>query len=162
MNRKVLLCFTSLMLAADGLSQRQCVVVDLETGVPVRDVVLAQRGQTIARSQWDGTLLLPDTLATVDTTQLLSLSHAYYEQRMMCLREWTDTIGLIRCINALREVVVTGQMKWKEKSQAFQVPVAELKALDQASGKSGFSPGEMKRLAKKRKLKRLKELLSHY
>lgn len=157
MNSRYGMAVWIMLIPIGALAQIRGVIVNMETGVPLRDIVVFTDKEETTTTHWDGTFELRDT-----TFNQLQLGHHNYEKRVMLRHELTDTIALIPAYNALNEVEVIGHSRWKDKAAAFQVPMAELKMLDQMSGKAGFSVGEMKRLRKKKRLKELKRLLENY
>lgn len=149
-----LLCVLFLLLPATACPQVRGVVVSTETGVPVRDVVLYTDVGHKVVTAWDGTYCLPDSFASV------TLAHPKYERRVMLRSEMGDTINLIPALYALTEVVVIGRRRSYKND--FYIPKEELKMLENQSGKGGFSPGEMRRQAKKRQRQRLQRILDNY
>ena len=89
------------LLPSVVFAQRQMVVVNVESKVPVRDVrISADSGQEMLTT-WDGLFALPDSF------QRLDFHHPDFERRYVLRSEIKgDTIFLIPNINALREVVI--------------------------------------------------------
>lgn len=88
-----------------SMAQHQSVVIDAETGVPVREVqvfVNSMEGKRIV-TDWQGTFEIPDTARN------LTLCHTRYERRTIDIGEATDTIRLLPNINRLNELVVKGK-----------------------------------------------------
>jgi len=149
--------FLLLMVASVTTAQVKGVVVNMETGIPARAVlVYSDKGEQTVTA-WDGTFQLSDT-----TFHRLTLGNGEFVSRVMYREELTDTIALIPNLNALCEVVVIGYDRRKKKAGAFAVPIEELKMLDNMSPNSGISFGDMKRLKRKARYKRVKKILDNY
>ena len=149
--------FLLLMVTSMTTAQIKGVVVNMETGIPARQVlVYSDKGEQV-ETAWDGTFQLNDT-----TFHRLTLGNGEFVSRVMYREELTDTIALIPNLNALCEVVVIGYDRRKKKAGVFEVPIEELKALDRASPNSGFSMGDIKRLRKKARHKHIQKILDNY
>jgi hypothetical protein len=149
--------FLLLMVTSMTTAQIKGVVINMETGIPARQVlVYSDKGEQV-ETAWDGTFQLNDT-----TFHRLTLGNGEFVSRVMYREELTDTIALIPNLNALCEVVVIGYDRRKKKAGVFAVPIEELKALDRASPNSGFSMGDIKRLRKKARHKHIQKILDNY
>jgi len=104
------LYYILLLLPSVTLAQRQMVVVNVESKVPVRDVrISADSGQEMLTT-WDGLFALPDSF------QRLDFHHPDFERRYVLRSEIKgDTIFLIPNINALREVVIYGERRFGKR-----------------------------------------------
>ena len=104
------LYYILLLLPSVTLAQRQMVVVNVESKVPVRDVrISADSGQEMLTT-WDGLFALPDSF------QRLDFHHPDFERRYVLRSEIKgDTIFLIPNINALREVVIYGERRFDKR-----------------------------------------------
>ena len=104
------LYYILLLLPSVVLAQRQMVVVNVESKVPVRDVRISADGGQEMRTSWDGLFELPDSF------QRLDFRHPDFELRYVLSSEIKgDTIFLIPNINALREVVIYGERRFDKR-----------------------------------------------
>lgn len=111
-----LLCSAVLLYVCSGIdAQRRIVVVDMETRVPVRNVVVQYGKDTDCTTIWDGSALL-DTLADCFRDKNIIMRRSGYMTRTLVYEELTDTIELLPSFNALGEVVIYG----KKREQQFQ------------------------------------------
>lgn len=93
----------------DTISFRQFVVVNLESNVPVRDILVYTDDGQKTKTKWDGTFSLRKTFNRVD------FAHPNYERRYILREEMDgDTIALIPNLYALNEVVVYGHRRNKD------------------------------------------------
>ena len=104
------LYYILLLLPSVVFAQRQMVVVNVESKVPVRDVrISADSGQEMLTT-WDGLFALPDSF------QRLDFHHPDFERRYVLRSEIKgDTIFLIPNMNALREVVIYGERRFDKR-----------------------------------------------
>ena len=85
-----------LLLPSVVLAQRQMVVVNVESKVPVRDVRISADGGQELRTSWDGLFALPDSFRRLD------FHHPDFERRYVLSSELKgDTIFLIPNVHAL-------------------------------------------------------------
>ena len=96
--------------AADSSStdstQRTFVVVNMETGVPVRDVLVYTDNGQGAKTAWDGTFRIEKAFRRV------SFTHGGYVKRIMDVEEMQgDTIALLPNMLAMGEVVIWGHRR---------------------------------------------------
>lgn len=70
-----------LLLPSVVLAQRQMVVVNLESKVPVRDVKISTDGGQELRTSWDGLFALPDSFRRLD------FHHPDFERRYVLSSE---------------------------------------------------------------------------
>ena len=98
------LYYILLLLPSVVFAQRQMVVVNVESKVPVRDVrISADSGQEMLTT-WDGLFALPDSF------QRLDFHHPDFERRYVLRSEIKgDTIFLIPNINAPIRVTVVSK-----------------------------------------------------
>ncbi len=104
--------FSVLLLAALSIAafgQRRFVVIDVETGVPIRGVNVTSSAHRADTTDWQGVVAVPDSCRT------LSLSHVEYESRLLNTDEVGDTIFLISRLMGVREVVVFGKGKGEDR-----------------------------------------------
>ena len=96
---------TSDSLSVDS-TLRTFVVVNMETGIPVRNVVVHANDGQGARTSWDGTFSLHEGYREV------TFSHASFVKRVMYAEEMKgDTIGLLPHMLAVNEVVIWGRRR---------------------------------------------------
>jgi len=129
----------SLLLPSLGMmAQRQLIVVNAESKVPIRDVIVnASDGREI-RTPWNGVFEWPDSVRRLD------FRHPDFERRYVLRPEIQgDTIFLIPNIHALREVVILGERRFDKRMSSMLRTTPEQKLNDQLariSIPSGFSP----------------------
>ena len=99
-----------LLICTNANSQRRIVIINMETGVPVRGVIVQYGATACDTTIWDGSLLI-DTLADDCRSREITLRRSGYMTRTMTFEELTDTIDLLPSFNALTEVIVYGQNK---------------------------------------------------
>lgn len=106
------------------MAQRQLVVVNVESKVPIRDVVVSTDVGEIIHTTWDGCFTLPDSVSRVDFV------HPDYEKRYVLRSELRgDTIFLIPNMNAIREVVVYGHRRFDERMAQMMQPSEQQREL---------------------------------
>lgn len=117
MSSRTLYIIWLLLLSLGMVAQRQMVVVNVESKVPVRDVlVTADNGQG-TRTTWDGLFNVPDSFQRID------FRHPDFERRYVLKDEVQgDTIFLIPNTNALREVVIYGERKFDKRMAQMMRP----------------------------------------
>lgn len=112
---------------------RTFVVVNIETGVPVRDILVYTDDGQEARTNWDGTFTLHEGYGR------LTFSHPAYEKRIMLPEELDgDTIQLIPNQFALREVVIYGKRRDMDKERTFAMSSTDVQLMQ--STPQGFNP----------------------
>lgn len=126
------------LLSSGLLAQRQMVVVNVESKVPIREVIVsADNGQEM-RTSWDGLFEVPDSFERID------FRHPDFEHRYMLTSELLgDTIFLIPNTNALREVVIYGERRFDKRmtSMMQSTPQQKLDAvLERIKIPTGFNP----------------------
>lgn len=107
MHRTLVLLIMITLLADIIIAQQRYVVIDMETGVPVRNVIVRYGIGKQTCTIWDGSFVL-DSVATDSTSNEVVLSRSGYMPRTCRWDELTDTIELLPSFNALGEVVVYG------------------------------------------------------
>lgn len=119
---------------ADSCShQRQLVVVDMETGVPLRNVEVSTDDGQHMRTPWNGVFCLRNGYKRVD------LACPNYQSRYLFPDEVKgDTIGLLPNLNALREVIVYGQRR--DKTAAINAHLNKVDAQLMQKIPVGFDP----------------------
>lgn len=123
------------LLLSAGLpaGAQQLVVVDIESRVPVRDVLAYTDDGQEARSAWDGAFALRPGYGRI------GFRHPNYEPRYVLRSELrADTVCLIPKMNALREVVVYGRQRDLTALTRSKPSPLELRLV--ATHPEGFSP----------------------
>ena len=99
-----------LMLPSGFWAQQQMVIVNIESKVPVRDVIVNADDGREVRTSWDGFFEVPDSFQRID------FRHPDFEHRYVLKSELLgDTIFLIPNTNALREVVIYGERRFDKR-----------------------------------------------
>ena len=126
------------LLSSGLLSQRQMVVVNVESKVPIREVIVSADNGLEMRTSWDGLFEVPDSFERID------FRHPDFEHRYMLTSELLgDTIFLIPNTNALREVVIYGERRFDKRmtSMMQSTPQQKLDAvLERIKIPTGFNP----------------------
>ena len=130
----ILLMLPSFEMAA----QRQMVVVNVESKVPIRDVIVsADNGEKI-RTPWDGVFSIPDSVQRID------FRHPDYEHRYVLQSEILgDTIFLIPNMNLLSEVVIYGERRFDKRMASMLAQTSQQKLdgqLERIKIPAGFNP----------------------
>ncbi|UKK51616.1 6,7-dimethyl-8-ribityllumazine synthase [Prevotella sp. E13-17] len=119
-------------LHVDTLSQ-SLIVVNMETGVPIRNVLITTDNGQEAVSTWEGAVLLKGSFKRV------TLMHPSFEKRTMDSDELQgDTIELLPRLFSVNEVIIWGRHRDKTAT-AFQKPSKVDMQLMEANPK-GFNP----------------------
>ena len=100
--------FILITICAAAYAQRRFVVINMETKVPVRNVVVKYGKDTQSCTIWDGSFML-DSLLTDTSTQPIVLSRSGF--LTLTASELTDTIEMLPSFNALTEVIIYGKRK---------------------------------------------------
>lgn len=126
------------LLSSGLLAQRQMVVVNVESKVPIREVIVSADNGREMRTSWDGLFEVPDSFERID------FRHSDFEHRYMLTSELLgDTIFLIPNTNALREVVIYGERRFDKRmtSMMQSTPQQKLDAvLERIKIPTGFNP----------------------
>lgn len=126
------------LLSSGLLAQRQMVVVNVESKVPIREVIVSADNGREMRTSWDGLFEVPDSFERID------FRHPDFEHRYMLTSELLgDTIFLIPNTNALREVVIYGERRFDKRmtSMMQNTPQQKLDAvLERIKIPTGFNP----------------------
>ena len=108
----------------DTVAVRQFVVVNLESKVPVRDILICTDDGQETRTKWDGTFALRKTFNRVNFV------HPNYEKRYMLRDEIdSDTIGLLPNAFILNEVVIYGNDRSTALGFSTKLPKGEAQLL---------------------------------
>lgn len=123
---KTLLLALTLFASGRVAAQQGGVVVNMETGVPVRDVVVITNAGERVKTDYRGQFQLAKSFRS------LTLTHSGYVALSMERAQMTDTIALLPKFNTLEEVVVWGRNRHVEE-KAIEMPAY----LKQFKGPSG-------------------------
>ena len=127
-----------LVLSPGLLAQRQMVVVNVESKVPVRDVIVSTDHGREVRTSWDGFFEVPDSFERID------FRHPDFEHRYVLKSELQgDTIFLIPNTNALREVVIYGERRFDKRMTSMLQTTSQHKldaTLERIKIPAGFNP----------------------
>lgn len=111
--RKLLIL--SLLATSAGAEAQQFVVADMESRVPIRDVLIHTNDNQDTKSCWDGTFSLHEGFDKI------MFSHMNYEKRYVLKSELKgDTIWLMPRMNALREVVIYGERRFDNRMEQMR------------------------------------------
>ena len=100
-----------LLLASSACAEaQQFVVADMESRVPIRDVLIHTNDNQDTKTKWDGTFSLKEGFDRI------MFSHLNYEKRYVLKSELKgDTIWLMPNMHALREVVIYGERRFDNR-----------------------------------------------
>lgn len=127
----------SLLAVSLGVRAQTFVVADLESRVPIRDVLVYTDDHQQVKSHWDGTFSLNEGFVRIN------FSHPKYLERYVLKTELkSDTIYLLPSMNTLDEVVIYGHRRFDERmSDMFRPsPQQVLDAQLQQAIPEGFNP----------------------
>lgn len=111
--RKLLI--VSLLATSACAKAQQFVVADMESRVPIRDVLIHTDDNQDTKSCWDGTFSLHEGFDKI------MFSHLNYEKRYVLKSELKgDTIWLMPRMNALREVVIYGERRFDNRMEQMR------------------------------------------
>lgn len=143
------------------IAQHRYVVVDMETGVPQRDVRVRWNKTQQTHSIWDGSFYMDDVRDSVE------IFKPGYMTRIMKPEELTDTIGILPTFNKLGEVVIIGKYKPRKFGWTLK-PITKEEIAMMYCDKQGINldiiGGINKLLTRKKRnrQKRAKELIAEY
>lgn len=100
---KALLLILFISVACVAKAQVKGVVVDIETGLPVRNVKIYTNTNKVTTTDWSGHFSLPYAFESV------TLSNSNYLQRVMDRSELTDTVALLPMAHMLEGVTIYGR-----------------------------------------------------
>ena len=135
-------------------AQSRCVVIDKETGIPIRDVkVYTDKGHVFV-SDYQGRVVVDSAFKSV------TFSHVSYLMRVLERHEWRDTLWLLPKENRLGEVVVWGT-EHKKINQVVGLATRDAASYAPPPGLASFDFFEMfrKKPLSKKARKKNKELL---
>lgn len=105
----------SLLATSAGAEAQQFVVADMESRVPIRDVLIHTNDNQDTKSCWDGTFSLHEGFDKI------MFSHLNYEKRYVLKSELKgDTIWLMPRMNALREVIIYGERRFDNRMEQMR------------------------------------------
>lgn len=111
--RKLLIL--SLLATSACAEAQQFVVADMESRIPIRDVLIHTNDNQDTRSCWDGTFSLHEGFDKI------MFSHLNYEKRYVLKSELKgDTIWLMPRMNALREVIIYGERRFDNRMEQMR------------------------------------------
>ena len=111
--RKLLIL--SLLATSASAEAQQFVVADMESRVPIRDVLIHTNDNQDTKSCWDGTFSLHEGFDKI------MFSHLNYEKRYVLKSELKgDTIWLMPRMNALREVIIYGERRFDKRMEQMR------------------------------------------
>lgn len=155
------------LLSFSAFAQKQIVVADVETRIPVDGVSVAAGGKTIVTDSLG--------LATIpETSKTLLLSHINYESMLVNLADIRDTVFIYSKSLYLKEIMVFGQkpgedeIKRLEKQLRMEKREAQLAAIDPSSGGNilefiGYLiPKKWRKNSKAERKRRFKKMLDEY
>lgn len=116
-----------ILVPCNAVAQWGGVVVHMETGVPVRDVVVMSNAGERVQTDYLGQFRLTKPFRS------LTLTHSGFVARSMERAQMTDTIALMPKFNTLEEVVVWGKNRHVE-DKAVEMP----EYIKQFKGPSGM------------------------
>ena len=100
----------SLLAVSLSAGAQQFVVTNLESRVPIRDVLVYTDDHQQTKSHWDGTFSLNEGFVRIN------FSHPKYLERYVLKTELkSDTIYLLPSMNTLDEVVIYGHRRFDER-----------------------------------------------
>ena len=127
----------SLLVVSLSAGAQQFVVTNLESRVPISDVLVYTDDHQQTKSHWDGTFSLNEGFVRIN------FSHPKYLERYVLKTELkSDTIYLLPSMNTLDEVVIYGHRRFDERmSDMFRpTPRQVLDAQLQQAIPEGFNP----------------------
>ena len=100
-----------------SVEAQQFVVADMESRVPLREVIIHTDDNQGTKTIWDGTFSLNEGF------ERISFSHPLYEKRYVLKSELKgDTIFLLPKMNTLREVVIYGERRFDKRMAEIMKP----------------------------------------
>ena len=165
--KRAILMLTAIVCCLATSAQRQRVVVDIETLIPIGGVNVTVADQTVVTDSV-GRFAVPDSCRS------LLFSHVNYESRLVNTKEIGDTVFMISKLLNIKEVVVFGHAQYRDdfkelkKRLRLEKTEAQLIAADPSSGGNllpllaRLIPKRWLRNTKKARRERLKQILEEY
>ena len=117
MNLTIVHVLLLLMPSSVIMAQKNMVVVNVESKVPICNVRVSSDGGQETCTSWDGRFVVPDSFLRID------FFHPDFERRYILKSELKgDTIFLIPNINALHEVVIYGERRFEKRMAQILKP----------------------------------------
>ena len=105
------------LIVFTSVEAQQFVVADMESRVPLREVIIHTDDNQGTKTIWDGTFSLNEGF------ERISFSHPLYEKRYVLKSELKgDTIFLLPKMNTLREVVIYGERRFDKRMAEIMKP----------------------------------------
>lgn len=102
------------------------VVINIETGVPIRDILVYTNDNQKTQSIWDGTFSLCNSFKS------MTLTHPAYEKRVVYKDKIkNDTIFMLPNSYALDEVIIYGHSNSMNRKFDFSKPKHDIKMMQQ-------------------------------
>lgn len=98
-----IICIAMTLVATTAAAQRQGIVVDAATKVPLRDVSVRFDCGKQQQTQWNGIFSIPDNFDRA------AFSHPKYEKCFLKHSELADTVFMLPAAIVLGEVVIYGK-----------------------------------------------------
>lgn len=127
MIRTVLIILLS-AISLCSTAQRKAVVVNIENGIPIRDVEVNTNTNERVKTNWLGEFFLPFNATS------FTLTHGKFLNMTLDVDEMPDTIALLPRLTTLSEVIV-----WGKRPIAFNPKKVAEDAKDYYTPSSGFS-----------------------
>ena len=102
MTRTILIILLSALTLCSA-AQRKAVVVNIENGIPVRDVEVNTNTNEKVKTNWLGEFFLPFSATS------FTLTHGKFLTMTLDVEEMPDTIALLPRLTTLSEVIVWGK-----------------------------------------------------
>lgn len=161
-NKRISISFIlALLCVTIADAQKRFVVIDMETGVPQRDVRVRWSKNNETYTIWDGSFNVDSVR---DSVEIFKYG---YMTRIMKPEEMTDTIGILPTYNKLSEVVIYGFYKPRKFGWTLK-PLTKEEIAAMNSKRLGMNVdviGGIKKLftrKKRKRQKRAKEMLAEY
>lgn len=104
--------FIYIAICINAYSQHRFVVINMETKVPVRNVIVRYAKDKQTCTIWDGSFIL-DSISDDIRSHNISLSKSGFMTMNLTATELTDTLELLPSMNALTEVIIHGYRRNK-------------------------------------------------
>lgn len=127
MTRTILIILLSAITLCSA-AQRKAVVVNIENGIPIRDVEVNTNTNERVKTNWMGEFFLPFSATS------FTLTHGKFLNMTLDVDEMPDTIALLPRLTTLSEVIV-----WGKRPVAFDVNKITEDAKNYYTPPAGFS-----------------------
>ncbi len=102
--KRILFFLSVFLFCATSHAQWSGVIVNMETGIPIRDVHIFTNYNKMVTTDYRGQYTLPEPFTSV------TITHGKFLQLTLKREELRDTIALLPSANSIGEVVVWGEM----------------------------------------------------